>query len=141
MKRRVFLDTNVFIYSFEYPESNSAIIVQLLNRGEIEAVVSEQVVKELTRYFEQHHSVELARLFRRYLLEACIVIAKSDVVYAMKEYQSKIKEKDLEQLAVTKKLGLKYLISYDRDFQPFEEYITPQRFVKIMDLKVAETEY
>lgn len=39
MKLRVFIDTNVFIYSFEYPKSNSAKIITLLNRGEIEAVI------------------------------------------------------------------------------------------------------
>ncbi len=45
--RRVFIDTNVFIYAFEYPHSNSAIILDLLNKGEIEAVVSERVVHEV----------------------------------------------------------------------------------------------
>jgi hypothetical protein len=39
----------------------------------------------------------------------------------MNQYRGKIKEKDLEQLAVVKKLGLKYLVSYDRDFASFQE--------------------
>lgn len=41
MKCRVFLDTNVFIYAFEFPESNSNKIIGLLNKGQIEAVISE----------------------------------------------------------------------------------------------------
>ena len=32
-----------------------------------------------------------------------------------------ISEKVLEQLAVVKKFGIKYLISYDKDFEPFED--------------------
>ncbi len=31
MKHRVFIDTNVFIYAFEFPDSNSNIIIELLN--------------------------------------------------------------------------------------------------------------
>lgn len=31
MKYRVFLDTNVFIYSFEFQDSNSGKIIELLN--------------------------------------------------------------------------------------------------------------
>jgi len=45
MKPRVFLDTNVFIYSFEFPESNSAKIIEILNKGEIEAIIFEKVFR------------------------------------------------------------------------------------------------
>ena len=34
MKPRVFLDTNIFIYGFEFPDSNSAEIIKLLNQAE-----------------------------------------------------------------------------------------------------------
>lgn len=141
MKARVFIDTNVFIYAFEYPECNSAKIIDLINKGIIEAIVSEQVVKEIVRYFEKHHNINLTRLFRRYLFEACIVTTKSQVSDEMSKYKDKIKDKDLEQIAVTKKLGIKYLIAYDRDFKDFEEYITPKEFVKLMKLKETNTEY
>lgn len=40
----------------------------------------------------------------------------------MSKYKDKIKDKDLEQIAVTKKLGIKYLIAYDRDFKDLEEH-------------------
>src|SRR3989344_939139 len=115
MKLRVFIDTNVFIYAFEYPDSNSAKIIHLINEGTIESMISEQVVKEVTRYFDKYHGGKLAQLFRRYLLESCIIISKENIVDAMVEYRTQIKEKDLEQLAATKALGLKYLLSFDRD--------------------------
>jgi len=54
MKPRVFLDTNVFIYAFEFPQSNSGMIVELLNQAEIEAVVSEQVLLEGQAYFRRY---------------------------------------------------------------------------------------
>jgi len=47
MKLRIFLDTNVFIYAFEFPKSNSRKIIELLNKGKIEAVISERVIKEV----------------------------------------------------------------------------------------------
>ena len=51
MKLRIFLDTNVFIYAFEFPKSNSRKIIELLNEGKIEAVISERVIKEVQAYF------------------------------------------------------------------------------------------
>lgn len=41
MRPRVFLDTNVFIYAYEFPKSNSRKIIELLNRAQIEAIISE----------------------------------------------------------------------------------------------------
>jgi len=58
------------------------------------------------------------------------VIPSSYVQEEIHRYQDKIKDKDLEQLAVVKKLGLKYLISYDRDLELFEEYKTPRKFIE-----------
>ena len=34
-----------------------------------------------------------------------------------------------------KKLGIKFLVSYDRDFETFEEYITPKEFIKEMGIE------
>ncbi|MDI6753685.1 MAG: PIN domain-containing protein [Thermodesulfobacteriota bacterium] len=47
MKVRVFLDTNVFIYAFEFPHSNSMKIIELLNQAEVEAVTSDRVLREV----------------------------------------------------------------------------------------------
>ncbi len=141
MKPRVFLDTPVFIYGHEYSGSNSAAVIELINKNEIEAVISEQVVKEVVRYFEKFYDIKTARLFRRYLFEACLVIPRIDVLEEMEKYRTKIKEKDLEQLTVAKKLEIKHLISVDRDFNPFEEYSTPKRFLTLLGKKSKETDY
>lgn len=141
MRPRVFLDTNLFIYAFEFPRSNSKKIVDLLNQNKFEAIISERVIKEVTTYFQKYYSKDLASGFRNYLLLGCTVIPASYVQEEMSRYRGKIKEKDLEQLAVVKKLGLKYLVSYDRDFESFEEYKTPKKFIETLNLSVFEEEF
>lgn len=141
MRFSVFIDTNVFIFSFEYPKSNSRRIIDQLNEGKIDAIICDKVVKEVTRYFERHHTTELARLFRRYLVGSCIIVPKEEVGKDMDKLRGTIKEKDLEQISVVRKYGIKYLVSYDRDFEGFEEYVTPKKFVEILGLKAYDSEY
>lgn len=141
MKRRVFLDTNVFIYAFEFPESNSRKVIDLLNKGQIEAVISERVMTEVQTYFKKFHNKDLAALFRDYLLRTCIMTFSADLKRQMLKYRKLIKAKDLEQVAAVKELGIKYLLSYDRDFANFAEYRTPKAFVKELGIKVASSEY
>lgn len=141
MKLRVFLDTNIFIYAFEFPHSNSARIIELLNQNEIEAIISERVLQEVIMYFRKYYTKDLTGAFRNYLLLSCAVIPTSQVREEMNRLGDKIKEKDLEQLAVTKKLGLKYLVSFDRDFEAFDEYKTPKKFIEALNLEAVEDEF
>ncbi|MBS3176232.1 hypothetical protein J4457_03280 [Candidatus Woesearchaeota archaeon] len=99
------------------------------------------MIKEVVRYFEKYHSAKLANLFRKYLLESCTIIAREKVLGAMRVYHGKIKEKDLEQLAVTKVPGIKYPLSYDRDFEKFQEYTTPKMLVTLLKLKPSPREF
>lgn len=138
---KVFLDSTVFIYSFERPNSNSKKIIGLLNENKITAVTSTRVIKEVTAYFENFYDLELARKFRKYLINSSIVIPESIVIEFMHKLKGTIKEKDLEQLAVVRKYCIKYLIAYDRDFKNIEEYRTPKAFIKIFGLKAAESEF
>jgi len=141
MRPRVFLDTNVFIYAYEFPQSNSRKIVDLLNRAEMEVIISERVLQEVQRYFRKYYGKDLAGAFRHYLLLSCTVIPSSQLQKAMTRYKGRIKEKDLEQLAVVKKLGLRFLIAYDRDFEPFEEYVIPKKFLESLNLETTEEEF
>ena len=141
MKLRVFLDTNVFIYAFEFPECNSAKIISLLNNNQIEAVISERVLKEVLVYFKKFYDKDLAATYRDYLLRTCTVVFHTDLKSEMAQYKGLIKDKDLEQLATVKKLGIKFLLAYDRDFEGFEEYITPKVFLKQMNLKPSASAY
>jgi predicted nucleic acid-binding protein len=141
MKPRVFIDTNVFIYAFEFSDSNSNIIIEQLNDEEIEAVISEGVVKEIYRYFRKYHDKALADTFRKYLYEVCRIVLARDVKDTMKKFKGQIKEKDLEQFAVVKEYGIKYLISLDRDFPEQEEYRTPKEFVEMIHGSGKESDF
>ena len=141
MKLRIFVDTNIFIYAFEFPESNSNKIIDLLNKGQIEAVISERVLKEVQVYFKKFHNKDLSALFRDYLLRTCLIVFPGDLEKEMLRYRKLIKAKDLEQVSAVRKLGLKYLIAYDRDFEPFEEYTTPKAFIKEFGIKPAASVY
>ena len=141
MRYRVFLDTNVFIYAFEFPESNSHHIIELLNEGRLDAVISERVLKEVHAYFKKFYDKDLASAFRDYLLRTCTVILASEVRSELPRYRRLIKEKDLEQLTVVKKLGIKFLVAYDRDFENVREYTTPRVFIKELGFKPAATAY
>ncbi len=140
MAKRAVLDTNVFVYGFEFQSSNSARIIGLINKGELEAVITQQVLDEVVRYFRNFHGKRLADEFRHYLLEVCIVIQKSGLKAEMDKNKGKIKDKDAEQIAAAQHLQLK-LVSYDRDFEAFEEYITPQDFVKRLGKESSNTKF
>ncbi len=141
MKYRVFIDTSVFIYAFEFPDSNSSAIIEMLNDEKIEAVISERVAKEVYRYFRKYHDKALADTFRKYLYEACRIILARDIKNALKKYRGKIKEKDLEQLAVVREFGIKHLLAFDRDFEGQEEYRTTREFVELIHIKGKESEF
>ncbi len=141
MKLRVFLDTNIFIYAYEFHESNSNKTIDLLNKGQIEAVISERVLKEVMAYFKKFYDKDLAATFRDYLLRTCSIVFSADIRNEMRLYKNQIKDKDLEQLAAVKKLGIKFLVAYDRDFEKFEEYIIPKAFIKQLGLKPSPSDY
>ena len=140
MTRQVFLDTNVFIYGFEFSDSNSAKIIDLVNNGELEAVITQQVLDEVVKYFKTFHTREVANEFRHYLLEVCTIVQNSDIEEIMASLKGKIKGKDLQQIAAAKHLQLK-LVSYDRDFEAFEEYITPKEFVNSLGKVSSEADF
>lgn len=141
MKHRIFLDTNVFIFVFEFPDSNSNTILEMLNDEKIEVIISERIIKEVYRYFKKYYDKNIADSFRNYLYRACRIILARDVKDTMKKHMGRIKEKDLEQLAVVKKYGIKYIISLDRDFIGQEEYRTPRQFVELLYGKSKESDF
>ena len=141
MKYKVFLDSTAFIYSFEKPDSNSKKVIGLLNENKIIAITSTRIIREVAKYFENFYTLELARKFRKYIINSSIVIPENLVKDLIHGLKGKIKEKDLEQLAVVRKYQIKYLISYDKDFKNVEEYKTPKEFMKILGLKAADSEF
>jgi predicted nucleic acid-binding protein len=141
LKLRALVDSNVFIYAFELPESNSNLIIDALNQNRFEAVITESTFKEVYKYFRKHYAKELADVYRAYLFAACRIVFSHQLKKHFHKYSNLIHEKDLEQLAATRELGIKFLVSYDRHFQGIEEYKTPKQFSRILGQKVKQTEY
>ena len=62
---------------------------------------------------------------------------KQEVLEQVDELKDNIKEKDLEQLATTNKFGIKFLISYNKDFENFEEYLTLKKFLEKLKINCS----
>jgi predicted nucleic acid-binding protein len=140
IKLRALLDTNIFIYAFETPKSNSSLIINALNQNQFEAIITESTFKEVYQYFKKHYSKKLADQFRIYLFTTCKIVFKHQLNQHATKYVNQINRKDLEQLTATRELGIKYLVSYDKHFQDIKEYKTPKQFAKILGIQTYPTD-
>jgi predicted nucleic acid-binding protein len=141
IKIRALLDTNIFIYAYEIPESNSDLVINALNNGLFEAIITESAFKEVYRYFRKYHSKRLADAFRIYLFAVCKIIYSYQLDEYSAEYARLVNEKDLEQVIAVKEFGIKYLVSYDKHYEGIEEYRTPRQFAELLKLKARPVNY
>jgi len=141
IKLRALLDTNIFIYAFETPKSNSNLILDALNQNQFEAIITESTFKEVYRYFRKHYSKKLADQYRIYLFTTCKIVFSHQLQPHLTKYIDEISRKDIEQLTATREFGIKYLVSYDKHFTDVEEYRTPKQFAKILKLPTHSTNY
>lgn len=130
MRPRVFLDSNVFIWGYSRPKSNSAKILELMNDGKITVIVSEKVLGELRAYFVTYYNKDVWSSVFTHLSPLVRIVFREDIKNEVNRWKGKIKDKDVEHLATVKMLKLKYLISYDEHFKKFSEYKTPREFIK-----------
>ncbi|MBI3051844.1 PIN domain-containing protein [Candidatus Woesearchaeota archaeon] len=138
---RAFLDSSAIIIGLAIEKSNSAKILDLLFNNKIDAAISEKVLKEVKKYFREKRSRNYAYMIELLLRKNCKIVYNYEVKEKMAELKGKIKDKDLEQLAVVKKHNLKNLVGFDRDFENFTEYIPPKQFIRKLNLEAYETEY
>ena len=128
MPGRAFLDSNVFIFSFERPRSNSHRIIELLTEGKIRGVVTDRVVREVMRYFRKYYGKDLAAKFRDLIMLTCELILEEDLPVD-RALVDLVGTKDAGALAAVRSLGLSRLISADADFADVPEHRTPREFV------------
>lgn len=133
----------MFIYG-TLENCNSRIVILLAQLGEFEVVVSELVVDEVERFFRMQISRDAAFFARRFVesLSKRIVLRES-IGRTLSELKGTIKERDLENLAATRYLKIRHLVSYDADYEKalVKEYITPKEFVKLFEIKPYSTAY
>jgi len=141
IRLRALLDTNVFIYAFEIPKSNSNLILKALNQDQFEAIVTESTFREVYRYLRKHYSKKLADEYRVYLFTVCKIVFSHQLQPHLVKYIDEINDRDIEQLTAVREFGIKYLVSYDKHFADIEEYKTPKQFAKILRLGTHLTDY
>ena len=128
MRNSAFLDSNVFIFGFEIPQSNSRAILEMLAAGEIQGVVTDRIVREVMRYFRREHGKDLSAQFRDFIILTCDLMLEVDLTIAP-GLTSLVGRKDAGALAATRELGLARLVSTDRDFVDAPEHRTPREFL------------
>ena len=141
MKPEALLDSNIFIFAFEIPESNSALIIDSLNRDEFEALITESTFKEVYRYFRKHYRKSAADAVRFYMFSACRIVFTHELKPFTAAYRGSINEKDLELVVAVKRLGIRNLVSHDSDFEGLEEHKTPRKFAIHLKLEPYPTDY
>jgi len=141
MREKIYIDSNLFIWGYDFPKSNSGKILDIITKSEFDIYISEKVIDELRKYFCTYYNKDI---FSEILL---LVINISNIVYNdeikddFKKWRGKVKGKDLEHIVIIKKFNIPILVSYDRDFNSFSEYMTPKQFVKYLGYKPVDTDY
>src|SRR2546430_8343268 len=128
MPTRAVLDSNVFLFGFERPRSNSHRILEKLAAGEVRGVATDRIVREVIGYLRKYYGKDLARRFRDYILSTCDLILEADLEVPS-DLVSLVDEKDAGALAAARALGLGRLVSTDRDFANAPERRTPREFL------------
>jgi len=132
MPTRAFVDSNVFIFGFERPRSNSRNILELLAEGDLKGVVTDRVVLEVMKYFRRYHGKDLAARFRDFILFTCELVLETDLRISQ-GFVNLVGRKDAGAVAATKALGLAFLVSTDSDFKPVPQHRTPRGFLMELD--------
>ncbi len=129
MPIKAVLDSNVFIFGFERPRSNSHRLLEKLASGEVHGVVTDRIVREVIGYFRKHYGKDLGAEFRDFILLTCDLVLEADLEIR-RELIALVGRKDAGALAAARALGLAHLVSTDRDFEGVPERRTPRDFVR-----------
>lgn len=129
MPGRAFLDSNVFIFGFERPRSNSRWILELLTEGGLRGVVTDRVVREVMGYVRKYYDKDLAAKFRDLILLTCELVIEEDL-HIDRVLTDLVGPKDAGALAAVRALGLARLVSTDADFADVPEHRTPREFLR-----------
>jgi len=129
MPSKAFLDSNVFIFGFERPRSNSRRILDLLVGGELHGVVTDRVVREVMWYMRRYYSKDVAGKFRDLMLLTCELLLEEDLSIDS-ELSALVGAKDAGALAAVRSSGLSRLVSTDSDFAKVPEHRTPREYLQ-----------
>ncbi len=131
MATRAFLDSNVFLFGFELPTSNSHRILELLSTGDVRGVVTDWILREALGYIRRRYGKDVAGKYRDFILLTCDLVLEADVPIS-KEHAALVGAKDAGALAAARALGISRIVSTDSDFALVPERRTPPEFLREM---------
>ena len=138
---RAFLDASVLIFAVERPQSNSAKIVKAALGGGFDALVDEEVLAEVARFFRGRRGRSFAWLYTEQVRRVAQVVPRDACEAEFAALRGQLKEGDRLHLAATRASRVPHLIAFDQDFRPFPEYMTPKQAVRRLGLNPSETEW
>jgi len=145
---RAYLDSNVFIFGKEREESNSRLILDLVEEGKIVPVVSYLVLEELREYFSRRYDRETAVNEVYYLISLpnLEIVSKDKVRQQIGKYRGIVPDKDLPHLISAIIAETDYFVTYNRHFatskaKQYVKVISQADFVKLFGIKPQPTNY
>jgi len=129
MPTRVLLDSNGFLFGFEFRTCNSHRILEMLSTGEIRGVVTDRIVREVLGYLRRHYGKDVSGKFRDFVLLTCDLVLEEDA-RIRPDHVAQVGAKDAGALAAVRALGISRLVSTDSDFAKIPERRTPRDFLR-----------
>ena len=139
-RQLLFVDSSVILSFINFPQSNSASVIRLIIQKRFQGLVSEKVLEEVKRIITEKNGEREAFATMQLIRHNFKIASAKEAEPELEKWRGRIKEKDLEHLACAKLFKAK-IIAFDRDFQPFPEYLTPKKFLESIGEKTSETEY
>ena len=147
-KLRVYLDSNVFIFGKEIPESNSRTILDLAEEGKFVPIVSFMTLEELREYFSRRYGRETAidEVYYLVSLPTLEIVSRDKVQKLLRKYKGIVPDKDLPHLASAVGANADYFITYNRHFLATKaksriKVLKQTDFVTLFGIKPQPTEY
>ena len=111
---RVFLDANVYFAGSASPTGGSALVLQLILKGRIEATASRLVLREAERNLRRKRPPKDLKVFHEFLKRAKLRVIRTPPETAWKPYEGMIHPKDVPVLAAAVASKAVYLVTLDR---------------------------
>jgi uncharacterized protein len=128
---RVFLDANVYFAGSASPTGGSALVLQLILKGRVEATASRLVLREAERNLRRKRPPKDLKAFHQFLKHAKLRVIRTPPETVWKRYENVIHPKDVPVLAAAVASKAAYLITLDR-----RHFLTKTVIEKVPELTI-----
>lgn len=133
----IYLDTNVYIIGLTQPESNSALILEAVAKGEIHIIITNYLVDETVQWFRQRKGKEWVGRARLYMatIPKATWVNNVDWEFFLDQIKEKVQDvDDWPHIAAYFAEDCGYFVTTNRRLTQMAicdvvSFITPQEFV------------